>query len=126
MKAYGNILIVDDSSTSRMIIQRCLEMSGLKVGAYSYAENGLEGMKRIKGESAVDLVITDINMPKMDGQTFARLMKESDATRNIPIIVVSSIATDAAEAELMALGVQAVIRKPVSPAKILLALGDKQ
>ena len=123
---YKNILIVDDSSTSRMIIQRCLEMSGLKVEAYTYAENGLEGMKQIKGESTVDLVITDINMPKMDGQTFARLMKESDATKNIPIIVVSSIATDAAEVELMALGVQAVIRKPISPAKILLAIGDKQ
>ncbi len=123
---YKNILIVDDSSTSRMIIQRCLEMSGLKVEGYSYAENGLEGMKQLKGESSVDLVITDINMPKMDGQTFSRLMKEGETTKTIPIIVVSSIATDAAELELMALGVQAVIRKPVSPAKILAALGDKQ
>ncbi len=125
MEAYHNILIVDDSSTSRMIIQRCLEMSGIKVEGYTYAENGLEGMKQIKGDSSVDLVITDINMPKMDGQTFVRLIKESETNKNIPIIVVSSIATDSAETELMALGVQAVIRKPISPAKILAALGDK-
>jgi CheY-like chemotaxis protein len=123
VRAFQNVLIVDDSATSRMIIQRCVEMSGLRVGTFTFAENGLEAMTRFKSDPGIDLVITDINMPKMDGQTFTRLMKEGAGTKDLPVIVVSSIATETAEAELLALGVMAVIRKPISPAKILVALG---
>jgi two-component system chemotaxis response regulator CheY len=122
MADFGEILIVDDSSTSRMIIQRCIEMAGFSVGGFLFAENGLDAVAKVKDNPSLDLIVTDINMPKMDGQTLVRLIKGNAATSGIGLVVVSSIARGDAEAELFALGVNAVIKKPVSPEKMLKAL----
>jgi len=125
MKSYGTVLIVDDSSTSRMIIQRCIQMAGVPVENYLFAENGLDAMAALKGHAEIDLVVTDINMPKMDGRTFTTIMKGDAGMAGKPVIIVSSIADSALEAELRSLGVQAVVKKPVSPAKMLQAIGGE-
>jgi two-component system chemotaxis response regulator CheY len=125
MKSYGRVLVVDDSSTSRMIIQRCIEMAGIPVAEFLFAENGLDALSSLKANRGIDAVVTDINMPKMDGRTFATLMKGDAATTGIAIVIVSSIADSALEAELRSLGVEAVVKKPVSPAKMLQALGGE-
>jgi two-component system chemotaxis response regulator CheY len=125
MKSYGKVLIVDDSSTSRMIIQRCMQMAGIGVAEYLFAENGLDALASLRANEGIDMVITDINMPKMDGRTFTSLMKGDPATAGKTIVIVSSIADSALEAELRALGVESVVKKPVSPAKMLLALGGQ-
>ncbi|MBL8966786.1 MAG: response regulator [Spirochaetaceae bacterium] len=125
MRAYSKALIVDDSSTSRMILQRCIDMAGIPVGEYLFAENGLEALNILLSGRQVDIVITDINMPKMDGQTFVRLVKGKTETSGIPIVVVSSIAEASVEEELKALGVAFVVKKPVSPQKMLGALGGE-
>jgi CheY-like chemotaxis protein len=117
------VLIVDDSSTSRMIIQRCLEMASLGYDSFVQAENGMEALAILREHEAFGLILTDINMPKMDGQTFVKLVKNDAQTRAVPVVVISSIADGAFIDELLKLGVQAVIKKPVSPAKILEALG---
>lgn len=62
-------------------------------------------------------------MPKMDGQTFIRVLKANPATATIPMIVVSSIASGDMDAELIALGATVVVKKPVSPAKMAGAFG---
>jgi two-component system chemotaxis response regulator CheY len=132
--AFDAVLIVDDSSTSRMIIQRCIEMAGLKVGAFRFAENGLEALAMLResaasakasgdARQAISLVVTDINMPKMDGATFIRLMRADSDMASIPAIVVSSVASGESDAELLSLGAAAVVKKPVSPAKMLQAFG---
>jgi len=120
---YGEILIVDDSFTSRMIIQRCIEMAGIAALGFRYAENGLDAAAVMREYPGIGIVVTDINMPKMDGQTFLRLLKSSDETSSIPVIIVSSIAEGDGDNALMALGAAAVVKKPVSPAKILKAFG---
>ena len=130
----GEVLIVDDSSTSRMIIQRCIEMAGIAVPRFSQAENGLEALgilKRATSPATVAspatpglVVVTDINMPKMDGATFLRLLKADPAIAGVPVIVVSSVATGDEDAEYLGLGAVAVVKKPVSPAKILQAFGS--
>jgi len=128
MQEYRNVLVVDDSETSRMIIQRCLEMAGLREAVFAHAENGLDALSQLKdgiNGAAVDLVMTDLNMPKMDGRAFVRLVMGRPEYRSLTLIVVSSIADGDAEAELLALGAKAVIKKPVSPAKILSALGGE-
>jgi two-component system chemotaxis response regulator CheY len=117
------ILIIDDSSTSRMIIQRCLEIAGFVIGEYHFAENGLDALGIVKERKGFSLIITDINMPKMDGPTFIRVLKMDEKGREIPIVVVSSIGDTALEEEMKALGVSGVIKKPVSPAKLLETLG---
>lgn len=126
MQDYRNILIVDDSETSRMIIQRCLEMAGVCSAVFAHAENGLDALSQLKdgiNGSPIDLVLTDLNMPKMDGRAFVRIIKGTPEYKDLTLVVVSSIADGDAEAELRSLGAAAVVKKPVSPAKLAAALG---
>jgi two-component system chemotaxis response regulator CheY len=121
--ALAEVLIVDDSATARMILQRCIEMAGLAVERFGFAENGLDAAAYLREHPGVSVIVTDINMPKMDGQTFLKLVKADAATAAIPVVVVSSIAEGDSDAALLELGAAAVIKKPVSPAKIHAALG---
>ena len=121
--ALGEILIVDDSSTSRMIIQRCIEMAGIESAGYRFAENGLDALASLKAKGGVSVIVTDINMPKMDGQTFLRILKSDSRTSEIPVIVVSSVAAEEEGASVPAPGALAVVKKPVSPAKMAAAFG---
>jgi CheY-like chemotaxis protein len=123
MPGSKKVLIVDDSSTSRMIIQRCVEMAAMSYEGFVEAENGMEALALLREREDLCLILTDINMPKMDGQTFIKLVKNDPKTRSLPLVVISSIADGAFIDELLALGVTAVIKKPVSPAKMLDALG---
>lgn len=126
MAEFRTVLIVDDSATSRMIVQRCMEMAGASVGAFLFAENGLDALTLVKANPEIDLIVTDLNMPKMDGRAFARLLKSDAALSRITLIVASSIADGDAEAELRSLGVAAVVKKPISPAKMLEVFGGLQ
>lgn len=117
------VLIVDDSSTARMIVQRCIEMCGLEAESFGFAENGLDAAAYLRETPGVSVIVTDINMPKMDGQTFLKLLKSDPATSAIPVVVVSSVAEGEGDSALLSLGAAAVVKKPVSPAKIREALG---
>lgn len=108
------ILIVDDSVTARMMIRRCLEFVGFSEADFFEAGNGREALKLLRAEP-VDIVLTDINMPEMDGMMLVRRLKSSPRLHDIPVIVISSVATDEEEADLLSRGVSAVIRKPLSP-----------
>lgn len=121
--AITSILIVDDSSTSRMIIQRCLDMTGFTGCNYYFAENGLEAMEMIQKEE-IELIVTDINMPKMDGKNFVIKIKNDDKTKNIPIIVASTMGGSYIEDELKKIGVDWIIKKPVVPGKLLQIIGE--
>ncbi|GAB1483920.1 response regulator [Treponema sp.] len=128
MLEYRGVLIVDDSATSRMIIQRCLEMAGVRTASYFQAENGLDALailRSLPDPADIDLVITDLNMPKMDGRAFARQLKADPKFNPMKVLVASSIADGDAEAELLGLGILAVVKKPVSPAKLLDVLGGE-
>ena len=123
MATYRSILIVDDSATSRMIVQRCIEMAGVEAQAFVGAENGLDALALLKTHGEIDLIVTDLNMPKMDGRAFTRIVKADPTYGKLVLIVVSSIADGDAEAELLKLGAAAVVKKPVSPAKMSAVLG---
>jgi len=127
VKKVRSVLIVDDSATSRMIIQRCVEMCGLEVTRFLEAENGIDALTLLSdGENGIDLVFSDINMPKMDGSTFIKLVKNRPSTRDIPVVVTSSIAASSIEPEMRKLGVMGVIQKPVTPEKVIQALGGEE
>ena len=121
--AYGRILVVDDSATSRMIIKRCFEIAGYHESTYFEAEDGLKALSFLE-ENNVDLILTDLKMPKMDGQTFIRKLKMKQRTRRIPVVVISSMGNDALEKQLLEVGVRGIIRKPMSPDKVAEALGE--
>ncbi len=115
------ILIVDDSCTARMMIRRCLEIAGYADAEFREASHGREALDLLRTHAA-DLVLTDLNMPEMNGRTLIRHLKSSPRFFSIPIIVISSITNDREENELRAHGVAAVIRKPLSPMTLREAL----
>jgi len=116
------ILIVDDSKTSRMIIKRCFQIAGARDCEYLEAEDGLKAISLIQ-DGNIDLILSDLKMPVMDGHTFVRKLRVFEPTKNTPVIVISSMGGDVTEAELLQCGVTAVIKKPVSPEKVTAALG---
>jgi two-component system, chemotaxis family, chemotaxis protein CheY len=120
---FDSILIVDDSSTSRMIIRKCFNIAGFSESLFLYAENGIEALS-ILNENTVDLIVTDINMPKMDGENFVKKLKADKMI--IPVIVITGVGSLVLEEELRKAGIYGIIRKPVSPAKIIELIGGGQ
>ncbi|MEW5818199.1 MAG: response regulator [Spirochaetota bacterium] len=120
---YKEILIVDDSATARMIIKRCFDIAGYHDITFYEAEDGIKAVSFLEDQK-VDLILTDLKMPKMDGNTFVKKLHTKKETVNIPIVVISSMGNDIMESQLLEAGVKAIIRKPLSPAKILETLGD--
>jgi len=111
------VVIADDSQTARMFIRRCLEIIGLADAQFIEAENGREALLQMK-ETAPDLLVTDLNMPVMDGELLLRWIKSSPRLCHIHVLVVTSAGNAAKEAELLKLGACGVLRKPVSPAAL--------
>jgi two-component system, chemotaxis family, chemotaxis protein CheY len=111
-----HILIVDDSKTVRNLVAFIMKKEGFKV---TTAENGLDGLERLYSAEKVDLIVSDINMPRMDGYTFIKTVREQDAYRDIPIIVLS---TEGQEKDIQAglsLGANLYMVKPAQPEKLL-------
>jgi two-component system chemotaxis response regulator CheY len=115
------IVIADDSETARMFIRRCLEIVGLQDTEFVEAENGKVALARLK-EMEVDLLITDLNMPVMDGEVLLKWVKANPRLTVIPVLIITSAANEARVRELKQLGAYEVLNKPISPAKLVQAL----
>jgi CheY-like chemotaxis protein len=102
-----------------MFVRRCFEVAGLWDATIHEAGDG-EQVLRLLDANVFGLIITDLNMPGMDGR--ALLIELRERKLGIPIIVVSSAANAALSAELTQLGAAAVVRKPPTPALALQAL----
>ncbi len=118
-----NILIVDDSSTSRMIIQRCFQMAGFSEASFLHAGNGLEAFQELEKTPGVDLVVTDLNMPKMNGENFIRALRMEAGLKTLAVVVISSLSNSELEEELAGLGAIGFINKPVSPENVYKVMG---
>ena len=116
------ILIADDSTTARMIVRRCLEMVGFKEVQYFEAKDGEEALA-IASKESPDLIMADLNMPKMDGEALLKALKMEPTTRDIPVVIASSAVNAVRNERLMALFAHAIVAKPVSPAVLKQALG---
>lgn len=117
------IMIVDDSATSRMIIKRCFQMAGYQDSTFIEAEDGLKALSNLN-RSTVDLVVTDLNMPKMDGATFIKKLRLIDKTKQLPVLIVSSMGNERLELELEGKDVMGILRKPMTPEKVTNVLGE--
>jgi two-component system, chemotaxis family, chemotaxis protein CheY len=109
-----NVVIADDSDTARMFVRRCFEIAGLAEAQISEARDGHQAMALLEA-GGVDLVITDLNMPVLDGRALIKQMRGDPRWLNVPIIVISSAANRELVNELRALGAQAILKKPPSP-----------
>ncbi len=117
------IIVADDSATARMFIKRCLEIIGLDGAEIIEVEHGKQALAAAK-EKPTDLLLTDLNMPVMDGETLVKWVKANPKLANLPIVVISSAGNPAKEKQLMEMGVHRVLNKPVSPPVMMDALAD--
>ena len=104
------VLVVDDSTTVRKFVAASLNMKGFRVVT---AADGVEALERMPAEK-FDLIITDLNMPDMDGFEFIRTLRESPEYREIPIIVLSSMTDLKNKDYALELGALAFLEKPLS------------
>ena len=108
------IVIADDSYTARMFIRRCLEIVGFRDAQFAEATNGKEALALLK-EAPADLLVTDLNMPVMDGETLLKWVKANPRLNELPVLVITSAGNPAKEAELLKNGAFAILNKPVNP-----------
>jgi two-component system, chemotaxis family, chemotaxis protein CheY len=111
------VLIVDDSPAMRSFVKRVLEMSGFDMGTCFEAGNGREALDLIKNEW-VDVILTDINMPVMNGQEFVQNLAAEDSFRSIPVLVVSTDRTDDRVRQMIELGAKGYVKKPFQPEEL--------
>lgn len=112
-----NFLIVDDSLPMRSVIIKTIKASGFGQASFHQAANGLEALQVLKREW-LDIVITDYNMPQMDGMALIREMHKDDLWQAIPILVVTTEGSQNKVSEFMAEGAAGYIKKPFTPEAI--------
>ncbi|WP_321533200.1 response regulator [uncultured Desulfuromonas sp.] len=116
------VLVIDDSSTMRKIVSRSLRQAGLDFDEILEAGDGQEALNLLENES-VDLILSDINMPNMDGIEFLRQKKDNAAIAGIPVVMITTEGGSDIIGEAKALGAAGNIKKPFTPDKIEEVLG---
>lgn len=111
------VLVVDDSSTVRKIIRRCLQQSGLGIGQVLEGSNGREALSVLENQP-VDVVLTDINMPVMDGVQLLSAIRQSEAWKAIPVLMITTEAGAEAVVDAVTKGATGYVKKPFTPAEI--------
>jgi two-component system chemotaxis response regulator CheY len=111
--AYS-VLIVDDSPVMRGFIRRVMGLSGFDIGECWEASNGEEALAELK-DHRIDVILTDINMPKMNGEEFLRRLSEQGTLRDVPALVISTDGTKSRILRMLALGAEGYMTKPFSP-----------
>ena len=109
-----SVLIVDDSPVMRGFIRRVIHLTGLEVATYLEASDGRAALSLLR-QQPVDLVLTDINMPGMNGEELLRQMKFEGFLKKIPTLVVSTDATEQRVKKMLELGARGYVTKPFSP-----------
>lgn len=109
------ILVVDDSDTVRTLISFILKSQGFEVEA---AVNGVEGLEKVYSNN-YDLVVSDINMPKMDGLTFIKILRFQDLYRELPIIIVTTEEEEEDKKRGLDAGANVYLIKPTDPNKLI-------
>ncbi len=110
------IMILDDSTSLRQVLAMSLGRAGYRV---LEAENGLDALNKLKDESQIDLFISDINMPEMDGLAFVSHVREMDQMKYVPIVMLTTENSEDKKTKGMEMGVRAWLTKPFMPEQLL-------
>lgn len=106
------ILFVDDSPTMRRIIRNTLNKIGYE--DLIEAEHGMDALEKLNGQ-AVDLIITDWNMPEMSGEELIRVIRGEEAYKHIPVIMITTRGMKDDVMTALAIGVNSYVVKPFTP-----------
>jgi two-component system chemotaxis response regulator CheY len=104
-------LIVDDSSVMRKIVERSLRQAGIELSEVVEAANGVEALA-VLGRTKVDLILSDINMPVMDGLEFVRQLQSVKEAKCIPVVMITTEGSESNVMQALSLGAKGYIRKP--------------
>jgi two-component system chemotaxis response regulator CheY len=108
---------VDDSKTVRNLVAFIMKKEGFSV---TMAEDGLDGLEKLyAADPPVDLIISDVNMPRMDGFTFIKTVREQDAYRDLPIVVLSTEGQERDIQQGISLGANLYMVKPAQPEQMV-------
>jgi len=118
-----NILVIDDSKTTRTVIIKTLKLTGIDFGKIFEAENGKEGLDCLHNEW-IDIVLTDLNMPIMTGIELVDKMYEEDLLKSVPVIIISTDGSSARANDLKEKGVKEYIQKPFTPESLGQVIGE--
>ena len=110
-------LIVDDSSVMRKIVERSLRQAGLNLLLVHEAASGMEGLDVLRA-ATVDLILTDINMPSMDGLEFVRQIKSQNLAQGVPVVMITTESSEEHVKQAIQAGARGYIRKPFTAEQV--------
>ncbi len=110
-------LIVDDSSVMRKIVERALRQAGLEPLVVHEAGTGIEGLDILR-DAQVDVILTDINMPTMDGLEFVRQMKAQRLAEGVPVVMITTESSEEHVRKAIQAGARGYIRKPFTAEQV--------
>ena len=112
-----DVLIVDDSAAIRKILQRVLVQADLPLGRVHEANDGREALEKLHSES-IGLVLSDINMPNMDGIELLETIKANGAWKSLPILMITTEGSQERVLQALKLGAAGYVRKPFTAEQI--------
>src|SRR5205085_12615779 len=111
-----SVLVVEDSPTMRQLIVYALKrLSEVKI---TEAQDGLDALKKLAAER-FDLILSDINMPNLDGLKLVKRLRETEATKTIPIVMITTEGAVEDRQRALALGATAYITKPIQAPQVI-------
>lgn len=117
----ATFLVVEDSPTMRQLISFSLKR--FKNARIIEAVDGVDALKKLSGES-IDLILTDINMPVMDGLKLVSLVRQNAQTKAIPIIIITTEGAEEDRERGLALGANAYISKPIQSSHLIKTISE--
>ena len=112
-----NILIVDDSTPMRALIKKVVKASGFDVGEFFEASNGKEACQ-VLDDAWLDLVLTDYNMPEMNGLELLEAMQQDETLKAVPVVMITTEGSQQRIEAFLAKGAADYIKKPFTPSDI--------
>ena len=110
-------LIVDDSSVMRKIVERSLRQAGIELSEVMEAGSGVEALAALQ-QKKPDLILSDINMPAMNGLEFVKKLQEVAGMKDVPVVMITTEASEAHVVEALSYGAKGYIRKPFTPDQV--------
>jgi two-component system, chemotaxis family, chemotaxis protein CheY len=110
-------LIVDDSTVMRKIVERSLRQAGLDALVVYEAGSGTEGLEMLRSKQ-VDLILSDINMPSMDGLEFLRQIKAQNLAPGVPVVMITTESSEEHVKQAILAGARGYIRKPFTAEQV--------
>jgi two-component system, chemotaxis family, chemotaxis protein CheY len=105
------VLIVDDSSVMRKIVERSLRQAGIEIAKVFEAGNGAEALA-VLSETKVDIILCDINMPVMDGLEFVKQLPNVENAKGVPVVMITTEGSEGHVVQALSAGARGYLRKP--------------